>query len=129
MSCRTVPRGLDMALALLPSGLRVLGCTPSARGDGDQGAMPGSRLDVPHLSLREPLRLPLFVRDCNGPAMASEAGEPAGLPRPWVRDALGCGGGSSRLARMAAPAMLTKVMEAMGVTRAVRGLFGSCIGE
>ena len=45
---------------------------------------PGYRLEVPHLIRIEPIRFPLFVIDFNGPAMASDAGDPPGLPLQLV---------------------------------------------
>jgi hypothetical protein len=75
-----------MALELLKQGLIVLGRTPYALDDGDKGDRPGYRLEVPHVILIEPIRLALFVRDVNGPAMASDTRDPSGLPLPWVRD-------------------------------------------
>jgi hypothetical protein len=68
----------------MKQGLIVLGCTQSARGDGDQRDMPGYRLEVPHLILIEPIRFALFMIDFNGPAMASDAGDPSGLPLQLV---------------------------------------------
>ena len=83
-ACRPLQRRLDRALPLVKPGLIVLGGTPSALGHGAQCARPGYRLAGPSLLLLQPIRFPFFVIDFNGPAMASDAGDPPGLPLQLV---------------------------------------------
>src|SRR5205823_6798399 len=89
------------------------------------GEMPGYRLAVPHVILIQPLRFACCVRDCNGPAMASDAGEPPSLPVQLVREEIGGRIRESSLAMMDDQALLAKVMEVMGVAVAVIGLLFS----
>src|SRR2546428_13211089 len=118
-----------MALELVKQGLIVLGGTQYARSDGDQGDMPGYRLAVPHVILLQPRRFAFFVRDFNGPAMASDAGEPSSLPGPFVRDERGGRIRESSLAMIDDQALLPKVMAVMGVAVAVRGIVFAFVGD
>jgi hypothetical protein len=107
----------------------VLGGTQYARGDGDTGAMPGYRRTVPPLRRIVPIRVPRFVIDFHGPAMASDAGDPCGLPRQLVRDAVGRGSGERNLARLDDQTRRPNVMEARGLAIAVSALVGSFVGD
>src|SRR5947208_12001052 len=91
--------------------------------------MPGYRLEVPHLILIQPLRFAFFVIDFNGPAMASDAGEPPSLPVQFVRDEIGGRIREISLAMIDDQALLPKVMDVMGVAVAVIGLLFSFVGD
>src|SRR6266699_2871450 len=91
--------------------------------------MPGYRLEVPHLILIQPLRFAFFVIDFNGPAMASDAGEPPSLPVQLVRDEIGGRIRESSLAMIDDQALLAKVMDVMGVAVAVIGLLFSFVAH
>ena len=84
--------------------------------------MPGYRLEVPYLILIQPIRFPLFVIDFNGPAMASDAGEPPSLPVQFVRDEIGGRIREISLAMIDDQALLPKVMDVMGVDDSIRAL-------
>lgn len=91
--------------------------------------MPGYRLKVPHVILIEPIRFALFMVDFNGPAMASDAGDPPGLPLQLVRDEVGSCIGEISLAMIDDQTMLAKVMDTMGLAVAIIGLLVSFIGD
>ena len=63
----------------------MLGCAQQAISDGDQRDMPIYRVKVPDLILIESISFALFVRDFNGPAVASDTGDPLGLPVQFIR--------------------------------------------
>jgi hypothetical protein len=81
---RAIKPCLDLRLQYVQQGTIVLGCSQQAGGDGDQREMPIDRRKVPDLTLIESISLARFVRDVNGPAVASDAREPLGVPVPWV---------------------------------------------
>ena len=75
--------------------------------------MPGYRLEVPYLILIQPIRLPLFVIDFNGPAMASDTGDPPGLPLQLVTNEVSGRIGEISLAMIDDQTLLAKVMDVM----------------
>jgi hypothetical protein len=75
--------------------------------------MPGYRLKVPYVILIEPIRFPLFVVDFNGPAMASDASAPPGLPLQLVRDEVSSCIGEISFAMIDDQTMLAKVMDSL----------------
>src|SRR5215471_15438089 len=91
--------------------------------------MPGYRLEVPYLILIQPIRFPLFMIDFNGPAMASDAGEPSSLPIQLVRDEIGGRIREISLAMIDDQALLAKVMDVMGFAVTVIGLLFSFVGD
>src|SRR4029453_15506137 len=91
--------------------------------------MPGYRLEVPYLILIQPIRFPLFVIDFNGPAMASDAGDPPGLPLQLVTNEVSGRLGKLSLAMMDDQAVLAKVMDVMGFAVAVVGFLCSFVGN
>jgi hypothetical protein len=128
-SCRTIQLRLDMSLELVKQACIVLGCPQHAVSDGDQGNMPGYCLEVPHVILIEPIRFACFVIDFTGPAMASDAGDPPGLPLELVREARGSCIRESSLAVIDDHPLLAKVMDAMGFAVTVVGLLVSLVGD
>ena len=83
---RAIKPSLDLPLKCVKQGAIVLGCSQQAVGDGDQRDMPVYRLKVPDLILIESISFALFVIDFNGPAVASDARDPGGLPVQLVGD-------------------------------------------
>ena len=91
--------------------------------------MPGYRPKVPHVILIEPIRFPFFVIDFNGPAMASDAGDSPGLPLQCIPDE-----GDSCIRQVSFSmiddqSLLPKIMDGVGFTITVIGLFGSFRGD
>jgi hypothetical protein len=81
--------------------------------------MPRYRLEVPDLILIQPIRLPLCVIDFNGPAMASDAGDPPGLPWQLVTHEVHGRIGQISLTMINDQTLLAKVMDVMGFAGAV----------
>ena len=71
-------------MAVCEQGGSVVGGSQAAVGHRDQRERPGERVQVPALILIASIRLARFGIDCTGPAVASEAREPVGVPGPWV---------------------------------------------
>lgn len=127
-SCAFAP-GLACLVTRVQQGALVVRCAPYAIGDGDERDMPGERREVPPRIRLEALRLALFVRDVNGPARASDARHPGGLPGQPRGD--GAPGRIRHVGRTggADQARLPNVLEVRGRARAVRGVFGSWVRE
>jgi hypothetical protein len=91
--------------------------------------MPRYRLKIPDLILVEPIYFTFFVIDFNGPTMASDACDPPGLPLQLVTDEVGARIREISLSMIDDQSMLAKVMDMMGFTITVVGLFFSFIGD
>lgn len=121
-SRRAIKPCLDLLLKCVKQGPIVLGCSQHAVGDGDQRHMPIDRVKVPDLRRIESISFARFGIDFNGPAVASDARDPVGLPGQLVGHQER--GGLRQVGRSVGDdqAWLPTVMDAMGVAITVRGL-------
>lgn len=104
------------------------GCAQQALGDGAQRDLPGYRVKVPHRIRIEALSLALFVRDCNGPAGASDARAPRGVPVQCMGQPAHRGSRKVGLSVSDDQAVLPNVMEVLGMAVTVIGLGGPFLG-
>jgi hypothetical protein len=107
----------------------VWGCSQQAIGDGDQRDMPVYRVKVPNLILIESLSFALFVLDFNGPAVASDARDPLGVPVQSVGHQAHRGIRKVGLSVVDDQALLPKVMDVMSMTVTVIGLGFAFVGN
>jgi hypothetical protein len=112
---------LDLLWKGVKPGMIVWGCSQQAIGDGDQRDRPRYRLNVPDLIRIESSSLALFVIDVNGPAVASETGDPLGLPVQFIGHQAHGRIRKVGLSGIDDHSLCPKVLEAMGVTGAVIG--------
>jgi len=118
---RAIKSGRDLRWKGVKQGMRVLGCSPHALGDGDQRARPSARLNVPDLRLIESISVALCMVDGNGPAVASDTGDPRGWPVQLMGHQAHGRIRTVGLSVRDDHSWFPNVMEAMGVTVAVSG--------